>query len=61
MSDAIQTAAAAQMYRALANSPCGCCRRWNREEADEYTITKVCGRCLAMRAYEAATGAPVMA
>jgi hypothetical protein len=53
MNDPIHTAAA-QMYRALTSLPCGCCRRWNREEQDEYTVTKVCGRCLAMRAYETA-------
>lgn len=43
---------ARQMYSALNMLPCGCCHKWDRESQTEYTVTKVCTRCLAMKAYE---------
>jgi hypothetical protein len=44
-----------QMYRALRNAPCYCCRKWDKESKTEdgYTVTKVCGIHLAIYAYEA--------
>ncbi len=45
---------ALQMYKALANLPCGCCRKWKHdiENKTEYTVTHVCEKHRAMRAYE---------
>ena len=45
-----------QMYQALKMLPCGCCRKWDKESKtdDGFTVTKICGRCQAMRAYEKA-------
>jgi hypothetical protein len=42
------------MYRALVNAQCGCCRKWDKESKTEdgYTVTYLCQKHRAMRAYE---------
>lgn len=46
-------AVALMMYHALGNLPCGCCRRFDKETKEGFTVTHHCHRCRAMRAYEA--------
>lgn len=48
-----------QMYHALKNAPCGCCRRWDKEVEDGYTVIYTCAKHRAMSAFEAIAAAPM--
>lgn len=44
------------LYRALCNTPCGCCYRWH---AGEQTLVSKCQRCRALESYERTTGTTI--
>jgi hypothetical protein len=44
---------AARLHLALCNTPCCCCRRWDKEVKAGYVTTRKCFRCIAKDLYEA--------
>lgn len=56
--DAVTSALAEALYRALVNCPCRCTLRWVKDGAEREVVAQ-CQRCAAVARYEAENPAPV--